>query len=117
MRVRRAKERGFLPAWRMMVNPRLIGCEASGLDLEVDEEERKSTVVSQIRLVEGVTNIVDFRGRGLLVNLYYENDGSLGRRVRLIESICGGPKSAMWKSIFPKPEMSVRKVDWMIVMP
>ena len=115
MRVKRAKERGFLPAWRMMVNPRLIGCEAAGLDLEVDDEERKAGVVSQITLVDGVTNLADFRGRGLSATLYYENDESLGRKVRLIEAICGGERSAMWKSFFPRPEVRMRRVDWMIV--
>jgi DNA-binding Lrp family transcriptional regulator len=115
IRVRRAKERGFLPAWRVMVNPRLLGCGAAGLDLEVDDEERKPKVTAQIRLVDGVTNIADFRGRGLLVTLYYENDESLERKVKLIESICGAPRLAVWKSIYPKPEVKMMKVDWRIV--
>ena len=40
MRVNRARESGFLPELRMMVNPLLINCREANLDLEVESEER-----------------------------------------------------------------------------
>ncbi len=114
LRVKRAIERGFLPTWRLMVNPRLLDFEAASLELEVDAEERKPGVISQLELVDGVTRILDYRGKGLHVTLYSE-DESLARKIRLIESICGSPKSTMWMSRFPRPDIRMKKIDWRIV--
>lgn len=114
MRVKRAMERGFLPPWRLTINPRLLGCDTVSLELEVVKEEKKTEVVSQLKLVDGVTRILDYRGKGLLVTLSSEEE-SLPRRIRLIESICGSSKSVMWKSKFPRPEMRMKMIDWRIV--
>jgi DNA-binding Lrp family transcriptional regulator len=46
MRVKRAHQRGFLPAWRVLVNPALLGCEAAVLELEVDDERKKAFAIS-----------------------------------------------------------------------
>jgi DNA-binding Lrp family transcriptional regulator len=114
LRIKRAKETGFLPGWGMMVNPRLVGCEAAGLELEVGDEEKKAEVISKVMLVDGVTDVVDFRGRGLQVLMYYEDDESQERRVRLLRAICSSPAVATWKIRFPLPDIRMKKVDWMI---
>ena len=114
LRLKRVRERGFLPAWRLIVNPRLLNCEAVTLELDVDMEERKAKAVSLIKLVDGVTRIVDFRGKGLLVTLWSEKE-LFPRRIQLIESICGGMKPVVWKSRFPQPGVRMRKIDWKIV--
>lgn len=114
LRVKRVKEHGFLGAWRLMLNPRLLDREVATLELEVEAEENKAKAVSQIKLVDGVTRIIDFRGKGLLVSVCSEKE-SLPRKIQLIESICGSPKSAIWESRFPRPDMRMRKIDWKIV--
>lgn len=84
--------------------------------MEVDEEEKKAKAISQIKLVDGVTRIFDYRGKDLLVTLYSE-EGSLSRKIQLIESICGKSKSVLWKSRFPRPGVGMRKIDgrlWML---
>ncbi len=114
LRVRRAMEHGFLAPWRLAVNPRLLDCEAASFELEVDTEERKPGAISQIQLVDGVTRILDYRGKGLLVTIYSDGE-SLSRKVQLVESICGAPKSVIWKSRFPRPEVRMKNIDWRIV--
>ena len=114
LRVKRAVERGFLPRWRLTVNPRLLDFDAVSFELEVDSEEKKPRAISQIELVDGVTRILDYRGRGLLVTLYSAEE-SLSRRIQLIESICGSAKSAVWKNRFPRPDVRMKKIDWRIV--
>ena len=114
-RVQLAREKGYFPAWRIMVNPRLIGCEAAGLDAEVTDEVRKTSVISQLTLVDGVTYILDCRGGELSVGMYYESDDSLERKTKLISSICCSPKITGWRSVFPPPRVRMRKLDWGIV--
>jgi DNA-binding Lrp family transcriptional regulator len=115
LRIKRAKDRGFLPSWRMMVNPKLIGYEVAGLDLEVADEEKKIEVISKIKHIDGVTNIADFRGKGVVVTLYYNSEELLKEKVAMIESICGSPILALWKSRFPKPDVRMENIDWEIV--
>ncbi len=115
LRVKRARERGAFPEWRLTVNPRALDCEAVSLEVDVDAEERKAKAVAQIRLVDGVTKIIDYRGRGLQVTVYSEEGESLSRKVRLIESICGSARSAMWTSRFPVPKGRMTRTDWKIV--
>jgi DNA-binding Lrp family transcriptional regulator len=115
LRVSRAKKRGLLPQWQMIVNPHLLGCEAASLATDVADEGKKSKAVSQIGLVEGVIKMLDLRGRGLMITMYYENDDSLSRKVKLIESLCESPPSALWKSVFPQSNIRMKKMDWRIV--
>ncbi len=115
LRVKRARERGAFPVWRLMVNPRLLGREAVTLELEVDDESRKAAVVSQIRRLDGVIKIHDYRGKGLQVTVYSEEGEALSRKVQLIESICGSARSALWTSKFPRPDVQMTRTDWRIV--
>ena len=115
MRVNRAKERGFIPAWRMMVNPLLIDCQRANLELEARDEQHKADAVSKAKAVDGVIAIVDFRGKEISVLMCYEDDESLARRVKLIESICGSPRLALWNSLFPRPDVRMSHLDWRIV--
>ncbi len=115
LRVKRAQERGFLPTLRLMVNPHLLDCEAVSLELDVGREEAKAKVISQIRLVDGVTDILDYRGTGLQVTLYSPEGEMQSRKIQLLESLCGSPRSALWTSRFPRPTMRMRTIDWRIL--
>ncbi|MDG6983418.1 MAG: AsnC family transcriptional regulator [Nitrososphaerota archaeon] len=114
-RFKRAKDLGSLPGWLMRINPRLIGYEAASVDLEVKDENEKAGVISQIKLLKGVITIADFQGRGMLVALYYENDGSLEKAVEGIRSISGSPAPTVWKQAYPRPEIRMRQSDWKII--
>jgi DNA-binding Lrp family transcriptional regulator len=115
MRINRAKEHGFLPAWLMMINPLLINCREAHLDLEVREEERKEDAISKIRKLEGLYYIDDFRGKEIMVGIYYEGNESLAKKAEQIESICGSTKYALWNSPFPKPDVQMSHLDWRII--
>ncbi len=114
-RVNRAKEHGFLPAWLMMLNPLLINCREAHLDLEVREEERKEEAISKIKKLEGLYYIDDFRGKEIMVGIYYKDNESLARKIEVIESICSSPKLALWNSPFPKPDVQMSRLDWRII--
>jgi DNA-binding Lrp family transcriptional regulator len=114
-RVNRVKQRGFIPVWRMMINPLLIDFREAHLDLEVREEEHKADAISKVRTVDGVHYIDDFRGKEILVGMCYENDESLAIKVQRIESICGSSRVALWTSRFPRPDVRMSHLDWRII--
>ena len=114
-RVNKAKERGFLPAWRVLVNPLLINCREANLDLEVNDEQHKADAISKIRFVDGVYSIVDFRGKEVLILMYHENTETLQSSVQLIESICESSRLAIWNRPFPRPDVQMSHLDWRII--
>ena len=114
-RLKRAEERGAVPGWRMMENPHQIGCECASLDLEVKDEEGKDRAIAEIKLIDGVIKILDFRGKGLQVTLYHQNANVLSRRVELICSICGFSKPTVWELNFPHSHIRMSRTDWRII--
>jgi DNA-binding Lrp family transcriptional regulator len=114
-RVNRARERGFLPRWHVMVNPLLIGCREAILNLEVMDESRTPESISKITGVDGVYAVTDFRGKELGVMLYYEGKDSLSSRVSEIESICGSQSMALWDCPFPRPDLQMKALDWKVI--
>lgn len=115
LRINRAREHGFIPAWRLMLNPLLIGCKEAHLDVEVLDEGRKQEAIAKIKDVEGVYYIDDFRGKELAIGMYHESEVALAKRVEFIESICGSKKLEQWSSPFLKPDVQMKQLDWKIV--
>ena len=105
----------MIPAWRMMVNPHLVGCECASLDLDVEDEKGKDRAIAEIKLIDGVIKILDFRGCGLQVTLYYPNPDALRRRTELIGSICRCPEPTAWELNFPRSHGRRTRTDWQII--
>jgi DNA-binding Lrp family transcriptional regulator/copper chaperone CopZ len=114
-RVKKASERGLIPAWRIMVNPLLIDCREAHLEIEVRDEERKAEAVSKIKGLDGVYGIVDFLGKEIAVLTYYEDNDSLAREVKQMESICGSQRLALLEKPSLRPSLQMRRLDWRII--
>jgi DNA-binding Lrp family transcriptional regulator len=117
-RLKRAEKLGSMPGWRMMLNPRLIGYEAASLDFEVnsDDEQKKDKTIAEIERINGVIKILDFRGRGLQITLYYQNDDDLKSKIGLIKSSSDSPKDpTVWKLGFPRTDIRMTTTDWRIL--
>ena len=99
-----------------MLNPVLFGRKLAGMQFDVDDSGRKPKVISQIRLIEGVVQILDFHGTGLRVVLYFEDEFDLERKMRLIRSICAHEgEIPRWVSNLPGCGLRLRNVDWKII--
>lgn len=115
LRVRRLRERGVLPALRLAVNPRLLGCEETGFDLEVEEGSTKAAALARLRRLPGVTQIADFRGAGLLAIRWHEPGDAGGSLRAALDPIGPWSLRASWTSPFPEPTVRMRAVDWRIL--
>ncbi len=114
-RLKRTEKLESLPGWRMMVNPHLIGYSAASMDLEVEDEARKGRAIAEIRRVDGIIKILDFRGKGMQVTLYHQNESALKTRSEHIGSICGSSKVTTWELGFPHPDIRMTATDWKII--
>jgi DNA-binding Lrp family transcriptional regulator len=68
-RIKNLKDSGFLIGWRMLPNPVLLHRSSSFLFIELESEDSKDDVVSQIRPIDGVIVIALIYGKGMLVTL------------------------------------------------
>lgn len=98
-----------------MIHPNLIGCVDAYVDLEVSNPERKQEVLSQLKLLEGVTTILNFEGKGLFVSFYGEPGEPLSRKLRLICTMCGTDEFTTWKGSLPPFDQKLSRTDWMII--
>ena len=114
--LKRSVELGMIQEWRLILNPGILGAKLAGMQLAVDDEERKSQVISQARLVEGVVQILDFHGASLRVVIYFQDEFDLERKTKLLKAICGHRGEApRWVSNLPPCKMRLKKVDWEII--
>ncbi len=114
-RIKRAEKRGSIMGWRVLPSPNLIGCVDAYVDLEVGNLERKQEIISQLKLLEGVINILNLEGRGLFVLFDSEPGEALARKTQLIGSICGTNKFTTWNSSIPDCDLNLSGTDWRIV--
>lgn len=114
-RLKRAKERGSLPGWRLLVNPNLLGCEAAAVRLTSGEASLKQDALPKLLLVEGVMVVVDFQGASLLVNLYYSSPKQLDRATELMASIAHSAETEIWRAHSTPTDVTMRATDWKIV--
>lgn len=114
-RVMKAEKLGSVPGWRTMVNPRLLGCEAAGVDLEVADAEDKDKSIAKISRIDGVVKILNFRERGIQVTLFHQHESALLRKTELMRSICRSPEPTVWRLGFPGPEIRMTVTDWKII--
>ncbi len=113
-RLKRAEDLGSLPGWKMMINPRLLDCRAAGIDLEVRDEATKDEALATVLRVDGVVKVLNFRGPGLQVTLFYPDDDALKARTTRIRFACGGTEPTVWEIGFPTPRTRMKAIDWRI---
>jgi DNA-binding Lrp family transcriptional regulator len=116
LRVLRLRERGAISSWRIAVNPRLLGCEEMGLDMEVGNESNKPEALALLRSLPGITQVADFRGSGMLGIFWHNRPNPLPWLRKKLDPISGWRLRASWTSPFPEPSVKMRAIDWRIIV-
>lgn len=113
--VNRARETGFLREVQLVLNPHILELESTGIQVEIDDAERKSSAVSQIAQVEGVVSIINFIGRPFRAILYYPVDQGPAKAVHQINAICNSKGVNLWKEEFPPCDLRLHATDWQMI--
>ncbi len=116
-RLKRAEKLGSIMGWKMIPNPHLIGCESVCIDLDLRNEEEKEESLRKLKQVNGIIKILNYRGSGLQLTVYYPSEIEFQAIKEQIWSACD-PKSepAVWKVYFPSVDSyKFKTVDWMII--
>jgi len=117
-RLKMMREMGLLVGWRLIVNARLLGMEASNIVLEFDDPESKEMAAAQIRGADGVVLIQSFFGRALQVTFLHasEDDSEGGNSNQAVASLATGATVVThWEVNLPRCEHRPKEIDWRII--
>ena len=99
----------------MVINPHLIGRQFASLDLDVKGEATKRSAMARSTLIDGELSILDLQGDRISVAFLYRNERELARQIGLMEAICDGKHSMLWRLPFPSVRMRLNRTDWAIL--
>ena len=78
---------GLFTGWRLAFNPRLFNYGMKEVLVKVQPESAKEGMIRKLRLVHGITVLMDLYGPHLLVTVLYESEDSFSRTLQLISRI------------------------------
>jgi len=113
--INRAREIGFLGDIQLIINPSLLGYKSGGIEIEIDDVERKSTVIGQIARLNGVTMIINFVGNPLRASFYFQNEDDFQETVQRISLICNSKPLRFEKTEYPPCNLKLHPTDWQII--
>lgn len=114
-RIKRLREKGLVPALRVIPNPGLFGYRMKSLIIDMPKS-LKDDAVRKLRLVHGIVVLVDYYGDTLGIVLFYDTDDSLARTVELISRITNAEKVTQIPMLFPRSEAKrLTSTDWSII--
>ena len=113
-RLRKFQESGFIPKWRLYVNPRVWGGGQIAVWTETNAGAARLELVERLRNVPGVI-IVYICYRGLLVFHEYEEEWSLPRTIERIRTEVGAPDVFVARVAFPERDVDLGDRDWDLI--
>jgi DNA-binding Lrp family transcriptional regulator len=114
-RVNRMRLSGVLTGSSVYANPSLLGLEASAYALEVAPDRTKADVVEQLRGLEGMLFIQNFRGSLLGLAFVHADAASRKRVVEAIRRITGAPGGVISAVGYPPCHATLSPSEWKLL--
>ncbi len=103
-RYKRLQESGCMSGWSLLVNPMFFGYKVIVLMVDVHPESGKSDMIRKLRLIQEITGIVNFYGRGLSIFMIYNGEESRSRTIELISRITNAERITQVRMALPQSE-------------
>jgi len=104
LRFKKLQEAGCMSVWQLVVNPTFFGYKLLDLMVDVQPESAKKDMMRKLKLVHGVTVLVNFYGKALKIILLYSGEEELSRTVELISRITNTEKLTLYHFALPRSE-------------
>lgn len=101
-RYKKLQESGCMSAWSLLLNPAFFGYRVMEVMVDVQPESAKPDMIRKLKLVNEITGIVDFYGRGLRLFVIYNGEESQSRTVELISRITNAEKITQSRTPLPR---------------
>jgi DNA-binding Lrp family transcriptional regulator len=101
-RYRKLQESGAFSGWQLIVNPTFLGCRVMDVSVDVQPETAKPDMIRKLKLVQEITGMNVFYGRGLKLILSLNSEESRSRVIELISRITDSEKMIQTRWMLPQ---------------
>jgi DNA-binding Lrp family transcriptional regulator len=107
-RYKKLQESGVMSVWSLLLNPTFFGYRVMEVMVDVQPESGKPDMIRKLKLVNEITGIVDFYGKGLVLFMIYNGDESQSRTIELISRITNAERIV--RSRMPLPRSGTKRL-------
>ena len=101
-RYKKLQESGAFAGWQLIVNPTSLGCRVIDVTVDVQPESAKPDMVRKLKLIQEVTGMNVFYGRGLKLIVTINGEESRSRVIELISRITNPEKVVQTRWMLPQ---------------
>ena len=101
-RYRRLQKSGAFSGWQLIVNPTFLGLNVKDVTMDVQPESAKPDMIRKLKLVQEVTGMNVFYGKGLKLIVSLNSEGSRLRVIELISRITNPEKIVQTRWALPQ---------------
>lgn len=95
---------GCMSVWKLVVNPSFFGYRMLDVMVDVEPEFAKADMIKKLKLIHGVTVLINFYGKALKVILVYDSEDSRSRTLELISRITNTESLTIYRIALPRSE-------------
>jgi DNA-binding Lrp family transcriptional regulator len=101
-RYKKLQESGAFAGWQLIVNPTFLGCRVMDVTVDVQPESAKPDMVRKLKLIQEVTGMNVFYGRGLKLIVTLNSEESRSRVIELISRITNPERVVQTRWMLPQ---------------
>src|SRR5579862_4891774 len=88
-RVKKLYASGVLRGSSVYLNPSLLGLSGASFAFDVSPSRQKSEVIEQLKLIDSIHTVHNFRGSLIGIHLVYENEADLKKQIEKLHEVSG----------------------------
>jgi DNA-binding Lrp family transcriptional regulator len=114
-RVKKMYSAGILSGSSVFVNPAILGMTGAAYALDVSSDVPKTEVIEQLRKVENILFIHNFRGSMIGMSLVHESENELEDVIDRLHHICGAKTGMLSRVEYPSCLFTLSDRDWKLI--
>lgn len=101
-RYKRLQESGCMSVWSLLINPGFFGYEVAEVMVDVQPESGKADMVRKLKLIQEITGLVNFYGKGLRIFMIHNGSEARSRTIELISRITNAEGMSQTRMVLPR---------------
>ncbi|HEX9708984.1 MAG TPA: AsnC family transcriptional regulator, partial [Candidatus Thermoplasmatota archaeon] len=115
-RLARMEQSGFLRCYQVYPNLAHLGLQGSAYLFRVADDDKKADAIEKAALVDGLTEVHNFLGAEMCLDLAYRSPAELSRKLKLLSEITGDrAPERFYDREMPRVSRPLAPMDWRIL--
>ncbi len=114
-RVKKLYASGVLRGSSVYLNPSLLGLSGASYAFDVSPSRQKSEVIEQLKLMDSIHSVHNFRGSLIGIHLVYENEADLKKLVDQLLEVSGASEGLLSRVPYPPCKTTLDKSEFSLI--